>query len=58
MTVAPPSRAVPDEAVLTPAELREHWQDEADAVFVYTALARRSRRSRPRRSGTATTSAR
>ena len=41
MTVAPASSVAPDEAVLTAAELREHWQDEADAVFVYTALARR-----------------
>jgi VIT1/CCC1 family predicted Fe2+/Mn2+ transporter len=41
MTVAPTSRELPEEVVLTPEELREHWQDEADAVFVYTALARR-----------------
>jgi len=44
MTIAPvhpARRGQLPEGMLTPAELREHWQDEADAVYVYSSLAPR-----------------
>ncbi|HVE77666.1 MAG TPA: VIT1/CCC1 transporter family protein [Gemmatimonadaceae bacterium] len=44
MTTVAADRATHDDApdgVLTPEEPREHWQDETDAVFVYSALAAR-----------------